>query len=433
MRIRVNASSGGKIPYQLVSMAVNLRDYTDPEYKNDEHEKLVDIADSLYNAGIRPESFYDEYKQLYDRYGKEYFDKILKDAQAIDSQLTDDDKVNELYVEYVDKLGGITASKKVTATEDYSYNQHLIRLSPKDKRYVLDNLNKTHRTLGLYGEPGDRGYLVSEFEDTASGIGLWASDEGIRILDKNDIEYSEVKKAIENSKKVKAKKTIKATKAGEQSYDYMLLDRLRSDCDYVLNTYDRPETPGDIPLSERELAERFLWAGNAKDQIAKMREIYNRLKVKPEWLTAEDIDYYESRFKAIPIGKQKKSRVNSSKEGKRMKRYVKSSYADDLDALDGGTNEFDPGNIYEVAVKMLPAEDIGHHASDLYIRKTPESTALLKRMRYRNSGLLTTFRSNIDGDIWYELPFCYGFERHMQEQQKANADMADFLKSRYNK
>jgi len=304
----------------------------------------------------------------------------------------------------------IRASKKVTATEDYSYNQHLIRLSQQDKKYVLDKLNKRHRTLGLYGEPGEKGYIVSEFEDTASGVGLWASDEGIRILDENGIEYNEVKKAIENSKKVKAKKTIKATKAGEQSYDYMLLDRLRSDCDYVLNIYDRPEAPGDIPLAERELAERFLWAGNAKDQIAKMREIYNRLKVKPEWLTAEDIDYYESRFKAIPIGKQKKSRVNSSKEGKRMKRYVKSSYADDLDALDGGTNEFDPGNIYEVAVKTLPAEDIDHHASDLYIRKTPESTALLKRMRYRNSGLLTTFRSNIDGDIWYELPFCYGGE-----------------------
>ena len=229
MRIRVNASSGGKIPYQLVSMAVNLRDYTDPGYKNDEHEKLVDIADSLYNVGISPDSFYDEYKQLYDRYGKEYFDKVLKDAQAIDSQLTDDDKVNELYAEYVDKLGGITASKKVTATEDYSYNQHLIRLSQQDKKYVLDNLNKMHRTLGHFGEPGDKGYIVSEFEDTASGVGLWASDEGIKILDENGIEYSEVKKAIENSKKVKAKKTIKATKAGEQSYDYMLLDRLRSD------------------------------------------------------------------------------------------------------------------------------------------------------------------------------------------------------------
>ena len=206
----------------------------------------------------------------------------------------------------------------------------------------------------------------------------------------------------------------------------MLLDRLRSDCDYVLNTYDRPEAPGDIPKSERELAEKFLWANNTKDQIAKMREIYDRLQEKPEWLTREDIDEYERRFKEAQIGSGRRSKVSSSKK-------IKASYADDLDALDGGSDEYDPGNIYEIAVQTLPAEDIDHHYSDLYIRKTPESTAMLKKMRYRNSGLLTTFRSQIDGDIWYELPFCYGFERSRQEQAKADADMYDFLTKRNNK
>ena len=70
--------------------------------------------------------------------------------------------------------------------------------------------------------------------------------------------------------------------------------------------------------------------------------------------------------------------------------------------------DINPGNIYEYAVKLLPAEDIDHHESDLYIRKTPESTALINKMQYKDSGLLTTFRSNIaPHDTWYDLPFCY--------------------------
>ena len=72
------------------------------------------------------------------------------------------------------------------------------------------------------------------------------------------------------------------------------------------------------------------------------------------------------------------------------------------------TEDINPGNIYEYAVKRLPAEDIDHHESDLYIRKTPESTALINKMKYKDCGLLTTFRSNIaPHDTWYELPFCY--------------------------
>lgn len=97
------------------------------------------------------------------------------------------------------------------------------------------------------------------------------------------------------------------------------------------------------------------------------------------------------------------------------------------------TEEIDPGNIYDIAVKTLPKEDIDHHASDLYLRKTPESTALINKMKYRNSGLLSTFRDNIDGDIWYELPFCYGFERSAAEREAELDRSVKQLKSIYGK
>lgn len=80
-----------KYPYQAVSVATMLRDFTEVEYMNDEHKMLCDLADTIYNTGMTPETnpeFYrPEYKQMYDRYGKEFFDKVYQDMRAIDSQL----------------------------------------------------------------------------------------------------------------------------------------------------------------------------------------------------------------------------------------------------------------------------------------------------------------------------------------------------------
>ena len=286
-----------KIPYTLVSMAAILRDYYDPNYLNDEHYKLTSIADYLYNSADgafsdHPEdNLLPEFKVLFDKYGADYFQKVLDDMYALDGQLTSDDKVQELFDDYVDRLDGVKASTKVTATKDNSYNQHLVQVSKEDKQYVLNYLNKSHKTVGM-GGAGDSGYYVSEFEP-AYGLYLWASDTGLRILDDNGIEYELVKKSVESS-------TVKASSG--QSFEYQLLDRLKSDCEYVLAEYRRSETQGDSSREGRKLAQKFLWANNAKDQIAKMKELYRKLKVKPEWITLEDIAEYERQFKEI-LGK----------------------------------------------------------------------------------------------------------------------------------
>ena len=43
-----------------------------------------------------------------------------------------------------------------------------------------------------------------------------------------------------------------------------------------------------------------------------------------------------------------------------------------------------PATIHAAALEALPACDIDHHASDLYIRVTPASQALLDRFQYRH-------------------------------------------------
>ena len=68
----------------------------------------------------------------------------------------------------------------------------------------------------------------------------------------------------------------------EHNPDYRLLDRLRADCEYFLGAGNR--------------AEKHLWAGSVYAQIVKMRELYDALPQKPEWLTKEAIDDYADRM-----------------------------------------------------------------------------------------------------------------------------------------
>lgn len=64
-----------------------------------------------------------------------------------------------------------------------------------------------------------------------------------------------------------------------------------------------------------------------------------------------------------------------------------------------------PSTIYAEAVRLLPPQDIDHHASDLYIRVTPASKALIARFQYKR--MVKPFVDNIDHVLWYDLPFCY--------------------------
>lgn len=94
-----------KITYDLVSMAGILRDYVSPKYLNREHQFLVDIADSLYNTGINPKEFKAEYRDLYDQYGKSFWDKVLADMSAIDGQIYDNRGASDLFADYQDRIG----------------------------------------------------------------------------------------------------------------------------------------------------------------------------------------------------------------------------------------------------------------------------------------------------------------------------------------
>lgn len=84
------------------------------------------------------------------------------------------------------------------------------------------------------------------------------------------------------------KKYICSSSSNDQQFEYMLLDRLRTDCNYFL----------------KHPHEKHLWAGSIDGQIEKMKELYDTLKIKPEWLSMEDINRYEKDMKAAASDKE---------------------------------------------------------------------------------------------------------------------------------
>ncbi len=121
-----------------------------------------------------------------------------------------------------------------------------------DRRFIIENVKKIS---------GDVTMRDITFEDTV----------GIPI---NRIEN------IDFVRSLLAEQSIDKTQPFED--EYRLLSHLKSDCEYFLGTGAR--------------AEKHLWAGSVDEQIDKMRELYDLLPEKPEWLSKQDIDNYERQM-----------------------------------------------------------------------------------------------------------------------------------------
>lgn len=70
----------------------------------------------------------------------------------------------------------------------------------------------------------------------------------------------------------------------DEKFRYMMLDRLKMDCKYYLGYGNK--------------SKNVLWAGDEKEQIEAMKELWNSFNndAKPEWLSWDDIKKYESEM-----------------------------------------------------------------------------------------------------------------------------------------
>lgn len=74
----------------------------------------------------------------------------------------------------------------------------------------------------------------------------------------------------------------------EMKRRYMMLSRLKSDCDYVLGNGGKG-------------AVRYLRNGNISDHISEMKEYWNSFEEneKPEWLSLDEIEDYDRKMTAL--------------------------------------------------------------------------------------------------------------------------------------
>ena len=118
-------------------------------------------------------------------------------------------------------------------------------------------------------------YIINEVEMN----GIKDLENKLKIV-RNAINYPKNKK-VENNTNLE--------------YNYMLLDRLKQDCEYFLGNGN-----GNVDT---------LWAKDIDEQITKMKELYNSFTddEKPEWITIDDINNYEKEMKEY--NKEKKTEV----------------------------------------------------------------------------------------------------------------------------
>lgn len=156
----------------------------------------------------------------------------------------------------------------------------------------------------------------------------------LKDLDLLDDDESNLQSAIQSYRNHYIQEFESYTKKEENNtnleYNYMLLDRLKQDCEYFLGNGN-----GSV---------KHLWAGDIDEQIDKMKELYNSFTddEKPEWITMDDINNYEKEMKELKANKEKKT---ESTPEKRISKYKES----DGSVLRGGWKEISDKEAEELA------------------------------------------------------------------------------------
>lgn len=168
-----------------------------------------------------------------------------------------------------DKVNAILEGYKNNLKENDSFFGHTIE----------DDLEEYGGPVGFdrfYQRAIDFGVEDEAFETYGS-----RSQSNVEKVIKN--YYKEYKNAFKKNLKESESLLDKYKLNGDDSFRYMMLSRLQSDCKYVLGAAE-----GNT---------RHLWVkDDIKTHCALMRELYNSLPEKPDWISLEDIDNYEKEM-----------------------------------------------------------------------------------------------------------------------------------------
>lgn len=266
-------------------------------------QKVLEVGTSTNETKIDDKTSFENFKVLYDGRIKE---KCLEDYGTIEDKELLEDTAKELYLTSQElipdedtKSEGDLEEEKTKQEENVKPTERAFK-SGRTKTESLSNESKflAHILNGVISDVQNKFNVTATGElDTGNKNKVVVTLKGstldlidatsylAKAIRRDDVDFTFDDEIKNNTVRcVISPKTKTESKDNEGSeYDYMLLSRLKSDCDYFLGNGNRYE--------------KHLWAGNVDDQIAKMKELYNKLPEKPEWLTMEDIENYEKEMK----------------------------------------------------------------------------------------------------------------------------------------
>lgn len=152
------------------------------------------------------------------------------------------------------------------------------------------------------------------------------------------------------------------------------------------------------------------------------------LKCNQEYGSNEDKDLWEDMAKQLYLNSKEYILQGDEHKPKQLEKKEESNKLQE--------EEITPANIKEKALEILPKEDVEVKDSDLYIKVSDKSKELINKLQFKNNGLLTTFRSPIDNEMWYDIPFA-NLEDYITSKTESNnntynyksGDVVDILDS----
>lgn len=269
--------------------------------------KTSEVSTSIpKNAKIEKDDkkAFEEYKDMYNDIITQ---KCIEDyGTDIDKQLWED-TAKELFLKTKTYIP--TGEEKSQGTLDKK-EENKLQLESRDR--VAENLSKfiydltTDKDTETYGEtawsgnqPTKMGNGVTVYEVYKNGKSNYTMEDIKKAVLEKFPELDVYVTSYSSIFFYKPQKTENKLQEDTTNleYNYMLLDRLKQDCEYFLGNGN-----GNVDT---------LWAKDIDEQIAKMKELYNSFadEEKPEWITMEDINNYEKKMKALKDSKEKKTEV----------------------------------------------------------------------------------------------------------------------------
>lgn len=211
--------------------------------------------------------------EIYKGYAEDRPRVMLKWSQVatlIEQQISQgrylNDKESARYPQWLEKEEARRAE-----IEEEKRNREILSTAPHAETEQPDNDDIIGKEVVI----DDRRFVIEKVEKISGDVSM----RDITFEDTVGIPINRIEN-IDFVRSLLAEQSIDKTQPFED--EYRLLSRLKSDCEYFLSTGAR--------------AEKHLWAGSVDEQIDKMREIYDLLPEKPEWLSKQDIDNYERQM-----------------------------------------------------------------------------------------------------------------------------------------